>query len=207
MFSIFKKKHKPLSMMEMMQQSVDELRADFSDETLSKAFAIDDKIRRLGSKKLEYFNELLGTTDDVADRIWLAFEGLPPAKKLEIHGLVASIVASAIKASDLPAHEKLQIIDIYLDLWAGAFVQYHPTVDGVILRGSIEKMWQGLLPGILRAVADAEAVKLGFPNPPLALVQSIDTAWGLQRSEAAQIEAGAVLKEIIIFAMATVHTL
>lgn len=193
-------------MIESAQKALDELRAEFSDDVLRRSFAINDKVSRLGSKKLEYFNELLGITDDVGDRVWPVFENFRNGKvALEVEGFIASVVASAVKSSDLPEHEKLPIIDIYLDLWAGSIVDREPSLNGTILRGSIDRMWQSMIPGILRAAADAEAVKMGFPNPPLVLAQALDQLCGVQRSEAAQIEVGAVLKDAIIYAMLAVR--
>lgn len=208
MFSFFKKKPQAPSMIESAQKALDELRAEISDNVLRRSFAINDKVSRLGSKKLEYFNELLGITDDVGDRVWPVFENFRTGKvALEVEGFIASVVASAVKSSDLPEHEKLPIIDIYLDLWAGSIVDRDQSLNGTILRGSIDRMWQGMIPGILRAAADAEAVKMGFPNPPLVLAQALDQVCGVQRSEAAQIEVGAVLKDAIIYAMLAVRAL
>ena len=208
MFSFFKKKPQAPSMIESAQKALDELRAEFSDDVLRRSFDINAKVNRLGTKKLEYFNELLGITDDVGDRVWPVFENFRNGKvTLEVEGFIASVVASAVESSDLPEHEKLPIIEIYLDLWAGAFADRDSSLNGTILRGSIDRMWQGMLPGILRAAADAEAVKLGFPNPPLVLAQALDQLCGVQRSEAAQIEVGAVLKDAIIYAMLAVRAL
>ncbi|TWA50539.1 hypothetical protein FB008_11250 [Sinorhizobium medicae] len=195
-------------MIESAQQALEELRTEFSDDVLRRSLVINDKVSRLGSKKLEYFNELLGITDDVGDRVWPLFESFRNAKVvLEVEGFMASVVASAVKSSDLPEHEKLPIIDIYLDLWTGGMVDRDPSLNGTTLRGSIDRMWQGTIPGILRAAANAEAVKLGFPNPPLVLARALDQLCGVHRSETAQIEAGAVLKDAIIDAMLAVRAL
>lgn len=207
MFSFFKNKAQAPNMIEGAQKAVDELRAEFPDDELVRSFAINAKVNRLGTKNLEYFNELLGITDGVSDRVWPIFEDLPNVKNIEIHGVLASVVASAVKSSDLPEHEKLPIIEIYLDLWAGGIVDQDPRLKGTILRGSIGRMWESMLPGILRAAAYEDAVKLGFPNPPLVLVQSIDELCGVRRSEAAQIEAGAALRDAIIYAMLAVRAL
>lgn len=208
MFSFFKKKPQALNIIESAQEVVDGLRAKFSDETLARSFIINEKVSRLGSKKLEYFNELLGITDDVGDRVWPVYENFRNEKVvLEVEGFIASVVASAVKSSDLPEHEKLPIIDIYLDLWSGGLVDTYPSLNEAILRGSIDRMWQGMIPGILRSAADAEAVKMGFPNPPLVLAQALDQLCEVQRSEVDQIEAGAVIKDAIIYAMLAVRAL
>ena len=207
-FSWFKSKTSPASpnLNAGAKEAVDQLRNKFSDETLAQGFAINQKVDRLGSRKLEYFNELLGITDDVADRIWPIFEGFSEVNVLEVNGLFASIVTTAVHSCELPTDEKRQIIDIYLDLWAGGMVAQSPTLNGSILRGSIDRMWQGLMPGILRAAAHEEAVKMGFENPPAVLLKALDDLCGVQRPDGQQAEAASMLKDAIIYGFLAVRS-
>lgn len=209
MFSFFKlkkKTHAP-DPQETLQKAVEDLRAQFSDDVLAKGMAVNDKVNRLQSVKLDFFDELMGLTEEVEDKVWPLYPELRGLKVLEVHGFAASVVAAAVHISELPEHEKLAIIDIYLDLWVGVIGDLYPSVDKSILKGSIDREWQGILPGILRAAADDEAVKLGFPNPPLVLAQAVDELCGLNRPEADQQKVGAVFKEATIHAMLAVRAL
>lgn len=209
MFSFFKpkKKEQASGHQETLQKAVEDLRAEFSDDVLERGMAINDKVDRLESVKLKFFQDLLGLTDEVEERLWPLYQGFRGVKVLELHGFAASIVAAAVKSSVLPEHEKLPIIDIYLGLWVDSIGDQYPSLDKSILKGSIDREWQGILPGILRAVADAEAVKMGFPNPPLALAQAIDQLCGVNRSSAEQEQVGVVFKETIVHTMFAVRAL
>lgn len=208
-FSWFKSKDKASgpNIVSDAQKAVDELRSQFSDEALSHGLAINEKVDRLGSHKLEYFNDLLGVTDDVADRIWPIFDNFHNVKVLEVHGLCVSIVTTAIHSCDLSEDEKRQIIDIYLDLWAGGVAGQDPSLNGTILRGSIDRMWQGIMPGILRAAVDEEAVKMGFENPPAVLLQALDDLCGVDRPVKQKAEGAAILKDAIIHGFLAVRSL
>lgn len=209
MFSFFKpKKQAPASgHQETLQKAVKDLRAEFLDDALARGMAINDKVNRLESVKLQFFQELLGLTDEVEERLWPLYQGFRGVKVLELHGFAASIVAAAVKSSLLPEHEKLPIIDIYLGLWVDGIGDQYPSLNKSILKGSIDREWQGVLPGILRTVADAEAVKMGFPNPPLALAQAIDQLCDVNRSAADQEQVGVAFKEAIVHAMFAVRAL
>lgn len=209
MFSFFKSKKKPQApdMQETMQKAVKNLRAEFSDDVLARGMAINDKVNRLRSVKLEFFNELLGLTDEVEERVWPLYQGFRGVKVLELHGFAASVVATAVKTSELPEDEKLPIIDIYLDLWVGGMGDQNPSLNKSILKGSIDREWQGIFPGILRTVAEEEAIKMGFPNPPLALAKAVDQLCGVHRPEADQEKVGAAFKEAIVHAIFAVRAL
>jgi len=180
---------------------IEELRAEFSDEDLARGMVLNDRVSRLQSVKVEQLNELLGLVDDTADRVLPLYDDFPNASGLEIHGFCASTVAAAVHVSTLPTDEKPIIIDIFLDLWVDATVRQAPSLDGKILKGSISRMWRGYLPVIMRAAADEEAVKLGFPNPPLVLAQELDRLVSVERGPVDQIAAGQVLKSAVVDAM------
>ncbi|TAV14728.1 hypothetical protein [Rhizobium ruizarguesonis] len=189
------------------RNAVNELRSEFLDDVLAKGMSLNDRVNRLQSVKLESFDELLGLVDDTADRVFPLFDAFPAASALEIHGFCASTVAAAVHVSELPDDEKPTVIDIYLDLWIDNTVQHAPGLDGNILKGSLDRMWRGFLPGIMRAAADEEAIKMGFPNPPLVLSQELDRLVGVQRSEDEQAIAAQTLKSAVVHAMMTVRIL
>lgn len=205
MWSFFKPK-KPDRQAEA-RKTVEELRSEFSDAALARSFALNDRINRLRSVRLEYFNELMGVTDDIADRVFPLYERFPNASALEIHGFCASTVAVSAHFSDLPEDEKPTIIDIYLDLWVDNTVSHAPSLDGRTLQRSIQRLWQGFMPGIIRAAAEEEAIKRGFYDPTGTLVKELDRLAGVERSVAERVAAGETIKAAVVHAMTAVRAL
>ncbi len=203
---LFFKPKKP-SLQAAARKAVKELRSEFSDEILAKGMSLNDRVNRLRSVELEYINELMGLTDDTADRVFPLFGQFPSASTLEIQGFCASLVASAVHLSELPGDEKPTVIDIYLDLWVDNIVQHAPSLDGKILRGWIDRMWRGFLPGIMRAAADEEAIEMGFPSAPVVLSKELDRLVGVQRNEDDRPLAGKTLKSAVVKAMLRVRSL
>ncbi|MDE8763657.1 MULTISPECIES: hypothetical protein [Rhizobium] len=207
MFSFFKKKPKVPGPQDEARKPSDELRSEFSRATMAKGFSLNDRINRLRSVRLEYFNALMGVTDDVADQVFPLFDRFSAASNLEIHGFCASTVAVATHVSMLPDEEKPTIIGIYLDLWVDNTVAHAPALNGQILKGSVDRLWKGYMPGIMRAVGEDEAIKLGFPNPTVVLAQELDRLTGVERNPAEQALAGATLKEAVMHAILMVRAL
>ncbi|MGO7353864.1 hypothetical protein ACCS66_03910 [Rhizobium ruizarguesonis] len=205
MWSFFKPKKPDFQV--YADKAVAELRSEFSDDILVKSMSLNDRIDRLRSVKLEYFNELLGLTDDTKDRLFPLFGAFPNASALEIHGFCASTVTTATQLSELPNEEKPTIIDIYLDLWVDSMVQHAPNLNGEVLKGSMDRMWREFLPGMISVAAEEEAIKAGFPNPSLVLSQELDRLAGVQRSNNDQIVAGETLKAAVVHAIMAVRAL
>jgi hypothetical protein len=207
MFSLFKKKPKTPSIQDAAQQVVDQLRSEFSDQVLSTSFAINERVDRLRSVKIGFFDELMGVTDDVADRVFPLFEGFPDLKILEVHGFCASTVAVATHVSELPKDEKPAIINIYLDLWIACIIGQDANLNGPKLKVSITAMWQSYAGYMMRAATPEEAAKIGFPDAPLTLAQELDRICGVSRSAADLPTAGAVLNEAVMHAMTAVENI
>ncbi|MCW1753032.1 hypothetical protein [Rhizobium acaciae] len=205
MWSFFKPKKPDLQA--EARKAVEELRSELSNAALAKSLTLNDRVNRLRSVRLEYFNELMGVTDDIADRVFPLYERYPNASALEIHGYCASTVAVSAYFSDLPEDEKPTIIDIYLDLWVDNTVSHAPGLNGQTLQGSIQRMWQGFMPGIMRAAAEEEAIRRGFDDPSGTLVKELDRLAGVERSTAERVAAAKTMKAAVVHAMIAVRAL
>lgn len=189
MFSFFKRKPK------------------VSNDATAQGVDLYLRVARLGSRDLDFFKDLLGITDEVSDRVYPIFEGFPDVKFLEVHGVIACIVVTAIKVSSMKEDEKREVIDIYLDLWVGSIVEKEPRLDGKILKGSVERMWQSAMPGILRAAVGEQGEEPGIQFAPVVLLHSLDRLCGIRRPENAVIEDGASLRKAIVFGINAVEAL
>ncbi|MGR9185836.1 hypothetical protein ACU8L2_23715 [Rhizobium leguminosarum] len=200
----FSKPKKPI--LQDARKAVDELRYEFSDEVLENSFSVNERVNRLRSVGLEFFNELLGVTDDVSDRVIVFFENRR-LNALEFHAFCASTVAVAVHLSEVPTDEKPSVIDIYLDLWIESVKERNPQVNRAELKATMERLWTEYSPFMMRAAVEEEAIKAGFENPPLVLARNLDRLCNVTRGNAEQEALAAAVKGAVVHAITSVRAI
>jgi hypothetical protein len=199
-FSLFKrKKPEPISIVDAVRDKMEELRLEMGDDVYFRAMAYNVRVNELTSLRIQDFNELLGVSDELAEKMMEAFSNCDPKPLLDIHAFAGSVVATGISFTNLSADEQPKIKDIYLDLWIDAVIQQAPDIERDKLKKSITRILGEYGPDIVRTFTAETAIKAGFANPPVALMKTIDQMCGVSRSEASYEMMGPGLQDVIDF--------
>lgn len=193
MFSFFKKSKKretPKAVPDAhtdLRKAVSDLRSEFSDETLARGMGLLDRVSGLRSVQLSFFQSLLELTDQVSDRMVDHYDEFGTFNALEVHAFCASIVATAIAASDLPEDERPSIVDIYLSLWVDSVVEHGKGINGPALKAQMGKLWAEYCPLVVRAASEPTPQIVHDPeSAAVRLVRNVDRLAGIERDEVRQ---------------------
>nr|WP_299506419.1 hypothetical protein [uncultured Rhizobium sp.] len=196
-FSWFKKKSEPTCIVDAIHDGMEDLRKEMGDEVYFGAMAYNVRVNELRSLKIQNFNELLGVSDDLGEKMMEAFSNCDPKPILDIYAFCVSVVAAAINFTNIPADEQPKVRDIYFDLWVDAIGQHAQNFDKEKLKASITRVSGEYEPDIVRTFTASSAVQAGFANPPVTLMKTIDQMAGVSRSETSYETIGPGLQALV----------
>lgn len=154
---------------------------------VSSAMELLDRVNRLRSVQLSFFQSLLNLTDEVSDRIVSQYEQFGTFNTLEVHAFCASIVATAVAGSDLPEDETPIIVDIYLALWVDSVAQHGDAINGLALKDQMRRLSAEYCPLIIRAANELTPQIMHDPDSvAVRLVRNVDRLAGVDRDEVQQ---------------------
>ncbi|MCQ1779425.1 hypothetical protein NOJ05_19640 [Neorhizobium galegae] len=167
-----------------------------SDDDI-KGAALYLRVSKLRSVKLEFFQGLLGLTDEVTQRIDESFQGFATCNRLEVDAFCASIITTAVIATDLPESETSEIVDIYLGLWSETAAKNYPCASEATLKTRMDALLLEYSRMILRAWGESPLQTMADDSVAMNLVRNVDRLANVQREEAKQTVTAVTFKAAI----------
>lgn len=186
-----------------MQQSigreVESIRSEIGDEAVTGGMQLLNRVNRLKSVEIPFFQGLLELTNEVSDQVFDQYEQFGDVNALNVHGFCASIVATAVSVINLPDDEKPVVMDIYLDLWIDSAVRNGRNINGPSLKERIVRVWEDYRPFIYYTEVEPAQYILYKPTESAArlLVSNVDRLAGVSRNEVEQQVTATRFKSII----------
>lgn len=183
---------------EELRKAISDLREEVGDEALMKGMNLMDRVGTLRSVKLSFFQSLLELYFEVSDQVVDQYEPFGNFNSLEVHGLCASIIATAISVINLPEDEKPIVTDIYLDLWVDSVVKNGKGINGPSLKDRIVRVCEESRPLIIGAGFEpVQHIMYKSDSAAMRMVSDLDRLAGVTRDETQQLKVAMTFKSLI----------